>query len=196
MKETTKSNRRRRAEETTGEFRWNDVFSGHAIDIGGGDDPLRAGDFPSLKSVRLFDIQHGDANIITKWVREPFDVVYSSQCLEHMHNPPGTLFLWWSLVKPGGWMVITVPDEDLYEQGVWPSNKNTDHKWTFRTTKRSKWSHRSIRVQPLIEMLPMVDTYNCKTVDTNYDHSLTGVDQTLGDAEAWIEFVVRKEANQ
>jgi hypothetical protein len=28
---------------------------------------------------------------------------------------------WWSLVKVCGYLILVVPDEDLYKQGVWPS---------------------------------------------------------------------------
>ena len=49
-----------------------------------------------------------------------------------MRDVPQALEQWWQLVKPGGAMVIVVPDEDLYEQGAWPSLFNRDHSATFR----------------------------------------------------------------
>src|SRR4051794_15690432 len=92
---------------------WTDaerqLLTGKGIDIGCGRDPV----FPG---VRGFDVADGDANCITKFVSDTFDFVYSSHCLEHMHEPAAALAEWWKLVKPGGVLVVIVPDEDLYEQ--------------------------------------------------------------------------------
>src|SRR5260221_10844863 len=86
------------------------AIQGRGIDIGCGNDPISSEAMP-------FDIQHGDANFISKYVRGPFDYVYASHCLEHMHDPQAALLEWWSLVRPGGYLFFAVPDEDLYEQG-------------------------------------------------------------------------------
>ena len=61
-----------------------------------------------------------------------YDAVCSSHCLEHMRDVPAALTQWWALVRKGGYLVLVVPDEDLYEQGGWPSLFNSDHKATFR----------------------------------------------------------------
>jgi hypothetical protein len=45
-----------------------------------------------------------------------------------MHDPEAALRQWWALVRPGGYLVVVVPHEDLYEQGMWPSAFNSDHK--------------------------------------------------------------------
>ena len=52
-----------------------------------------------------------------------------------MFNPYRTVKEWFSLVKQNGLLIIIVPDEDLYEQGVFPSRYNNDHKWTFIINK-------------------------------------------------------------
>jgi hypothetical protein len=67
------------------------VLSGKGIDIGCGFDPV-------LPGVRRFDVGDGDANEITKYIHEQFDYVYSSHCLEHMHDPKKALLYWWKLV--------------------------------------------------------------------------------------------------
>src|SRR6185312_3014562 len=53
-------------------------------------------------------------------------------------------------IKRGGHLVISVPDEDLYEQGVWPSTFNTDHKITFTLSKKTSWSPVSVNVFSLL----------------------------------------------
>jgi SAM-dependent methyltransferase len=44
-----------------------------------------------------------------------FDVVFSSHCLEHMRSPIlETLRYWIKFVKPGGSMILYLPDESRY----------------------------------------------------------------------------------
>ena len=96
-------------------------FKGKIIDIGGGGDPL-------FENVEVFDLQNGDAQFILRYrEKESYDCVNSSHCLEHMKDVPAALSQWWELVKPGGYMVIVVPHEDLYEQKIWPSLFNQNH---------------------------------------------------------------------
>ena len=47
--------------------------------------------------------------------------------------------------------MVIVPDEDLYEQGVFPSTFNADHKWTFTISKSESWIDKSIN---LFDLLP------------------------------------------
>jgi SAM-dependent methyltransferase len=109
-------------------------MSGKVLDIGCGRDLI-------IPHAQPFDLRHGDANYIAYYLpAESFDCVHSSHCLEHMHNPHVALAEWWSLVKPGGHMVVVVPEENLYEQGRWPSMFNSDHKWTFRKGGAASWS--------------------------------------------------------
>ena len=89
-------------------------IAGRGIDIGCGSDPVTS-------SVKRFDIEDGDANNITAFVDETFDFVFSSHCLEHMNNPYNALHEWWRLVNLEGYLIFIVPDEDLYEQGNFPS---------------------------------------------------------------------------
>src|SRR4051812_39317944 len=92
------------------------LLTGRGIDIGCGNDPVNG-------AVECFDVPHGDANDILSYIRdrECYDFVYSSHCLEHMREPVKALSGWWSLVKPGGVLMVVVPDEELYEQRYWPS---------------------------------------------------------------------------
>jgi SAM-dependent methyltransferase len=145
---------------------WGDfersLLSGRGIDIGCGPDPICPG-------VRQFDLANGDANEITKHVQEVFDFVFSAHCLEHMHDPPSALREWWQLVKPGGHMIVIVPDEDLYEQGYWPSLFNLDHKSTFTINKASSWSPRSFNLFSLAGALDGAELVSIQLHDTNYD---------------------------
>lgn len=117
-------------------------LKGEGIDIGCGNDPI-------LPSARPFDQVDGDANEITKFIDKKFDFVFSSHSLEHMKDPRKAAQEWFDLLKPGGYMVTVVPDEDLYEQGLFPSRFNSDHKYTFTLNKGRSWSPRSINVMEL-----------------------------------------------
>lgn len=191
-RETTKSNLRRK--DT---WLFNKVFSGKGIDIGPEKDPLRKEDFPNITNIETFDREHGDANFITHF-RQPksYDFVYSSNCLEHMENSLNACMQWWLLVKLDGYMIITVPDEDLYEQGRFKAKPHwsKDHKWTFTIYKKKSWSTRSINVLNMIKLLPDCQTIKVELVDTNYDYSIPwgSKDQTKMGAETFIEIVLRK----
>lgn len=87
---------------------------------------------------------------------------------------------------------FTGHDEDLYEQGVFPSRFNGDHKWTWTMHNRVSWSPKSMNVFDLLSVLDDCEILSVELVDTNYDHSKSQVDQTLGDAEAFIEVVLKK----
>lgn len=118
------------------------LMTGDGLDIGCGPDPI----FPN---VDRFDKEDGDANVISKHINKKYDFVFSSHCLEHMHDPKAAIKEWYSLVKPGGHLITLVPDEDLYEQGFFPSIFNEDHKHTFTIKKDESWSPRSINVMDI-----------------------------------------------
>jgi SAM-dependent methyltransferase len=138
---------------------------GKGIDIGCGPDPV-------TPDARPFDIEHGDANVITQYVKEQFDFVYSSHCLEHMREPRAAILEWWKLVKPGGYLFVAVPDEDLYEQGVFPSRFNLDHKATFTISKATSWSPVSHNVFDLGRSLPGGEIVSLQLQDRGYDRRM------------------------
>lgn len=158
MDETSKTRR------LWGEPEWS-ILRGKGIDIGCGPDPV-------TPDVRRFDLGDGDANRITEFVHEQFDFVYSSHCLEHMREPRAALRQWWQLVRPGGHLFFIVPDEDLYEQGVFPSRFNADHKATFTVAKARSWSPVSHNVLDLARELPGAELVSVQLQDHGYDRRL------------------------
>jgi len=158
---------------------------GRGIDIGCGSDPVTS------DCVR-WDKEDGDAQELHGVERESFDWVYSSHCLEHLRNPGLAIGRWWDILKPGGHLLIVVPDEDLYEQGSWPSRFNGDHKWTFTIHKVNSWSPVSISLKNLVQLLPNHKVVWIRLIDEGYDHSGGIWDRTLGNAEANLEMLVEK----
>ncbi|HEY3796885.1 MAG TPA: methyltransferase domain-containing protein [Caulobacteraceae bacterium] len=171
-------------------------FVGDGIDIGGKPDPLAlyAEFFPLVRSIRTWDWEDGDAQHLASVPDQSLDFVHSSHCLEHLVDPAQGLRNWVRVVKPGGHVVVTVPDEDLYEQGVFPSTFNRDHKWTFTMLKPASWSDKSINVIDLLRDLGgEVAIEKIELLDTTFRGSLPRFDQTLTPVgECGIEFVLRR----
>lgn len=140
------------------------LLHGEGLDVGCGDDPV-------LPGVQRFDKADGDANQLSRHVSRRFDYVFASHVLEHMHEPRAALREWLSVLKPGGHLIVIVPDEDLYEQGHFPSLFNDDHKHTFTLSKQSSWSPCSINVLDLVGELD-ADVLSVVLQDRGYDRRL------------------------
>lgn len=192
MKECSKSIARR-----LGDVNFSSrYFVGSGLDIGGKPDPLAlyAELFCRLDSVRTWDWEDGDAQFLASVGDDSLDFIHSSHCLEHLVDPFEGLKNWFRVLKPGGHMVITVPDEDLYEQGIFPSTFNKDHKWTFTIYKESSWSEKSINVLALVQSLgAQADVIKIEQLISTYRFNLPRYDQTLSPVgECGIEIVLRK----
>lgn len=171
-------------------------FVGAGVDIGGKPDPLALYRefFPAVTALRTWDIEDGDAEFMEGVADETFDFVFSSHCLEHLRDPRAGLSNWFRIVRPGGHLVVMAPEEDLYEQGVWPSTHNRDHKHAFTMFKARSWCSASINVLDLVrELGPAVDVRKLEVIDEAYRFDLPRFDQTLTPvAECAIELVLRK----
>lgn len=141
-------------------------LTGKVIDIGAGNDLV-------CEWAERFDKEDGDANHISQYRgANAYDTVHSSHCLEHMHNPKDALAEWWKLIKAGGHLVLVVPDEDLYEQGYWPSRFNKDHKATFTLKNQMSWSPVSYNVLDIVAALPGSQVLSAEVQDLHYDYDL------------------------
>jgi SAM-dependent methyltransferase len=172
-------------------------FVGAGIDIGAGPDPLSQyiDVFPLLKSVVPWDQEQGDAQYMASVPDAWFDFAHSSHTLEHMQDPRIALANWARIVKPGGYLIVTVPDEDLYEHGHWPSRYNPDHLWSFTIYKPASPLPNSINVIDLarevgaaleLERLLLVRDFFRKDIPPETDQTATFA------AECAIEIVWRK----
>ena len=178
----------------------NRYFVGRGIDVGGKPDPLGqyAGIFPQMLSARTWDLEDGDAQFMAGIEDNQYDFLHSSHCLEHMVDIKTALDNWIRIVKPGGFLIITVPDEDLYEMGIWPSRFNPDHKWTFTILKEKSWSPNSINVLDLLKKFAgQVEVEKVELLHDFYRDvwAAEKIDQTLTPvAECSIEIILRKTA--
>ncbi len=190
---TTSMSINRRLHDSRFSTRW---LVGYGLDIGGGNDSIGIYQslFPLIKAVTLYDMPQGDAQFLYNVPDNAFDFVYSAHCLEHMVDPSIAINNWFRVLKPNGHMILTIPDEDMYEQGVWPSTYNFDHKHTFTLAKKKSWSPVSINVLDLLNTLN--GTYEIQKIELLNQSYLTNVpriDQTRTPfAESGIEIVIKK----
>ena len=171
-------------------------FVGHGIDVGGGYDSLAlfVELFPLIRNVVIYDSPQGDAQKLANVDNESFDFLFSSHCLEHVYDATEALSNWIRVVRRGGHLVISIPDEDLYEQGVWPSTFNSDHKLTFTICKKSSWSPVSVNLFDLIaKFCDRVMPLSVAIIDHAYRYRLPRFDQTGTPlSECAIEFILKK----
>ena len=141
-------------------------LQGRVLDIGCGPDLI-------VPHAEPFDLEHGNAEEIAA-IRPngAYDAVCSSHCLEHMRDVPKALRQWWALLRKGGYLIIVVPEENLYEQGAWPSLFNEDHKATFTLGRRTTWSPVSYDLVELVKNLEDAEIIGSSIQDHSYDHSL------------------------
>lgn len=190
---TTSMSINRRLQDSRFSNRW---LTGFGLDIGGGSDSI--GIYKSLFSriseVTLYDMPQGDAQYLYNVPDNAFDFVYSAHCLEHMVDPEIAINNWFRVLKPNGYMVLTVPDEDMYEQGVWPSTFNHDHKHTFTIYKKQSWSPASINILELIDKIDgAFKVQKIELLNHSYLPIQKRFDQTRTPfAESGIEIVLRK----
>ena len=171
-------------------------FVGDGIDVGCGSDSLsnHRALFPLMGRITDHDLEHGDAQFLARHADSSFDFLHSSHCLEHLKDPFEALTNWCRVVRTGGHLIVLVPDEDMYEQGVWPSTWNRDHKKTFTICKKSSWSPVSVNLTNLLEYvagkaMPIRVELLCHTFVPGADRR----DHTLNSfTESGIEFVLRR----
>ena len=173
----------------------NTYFKVSGIDIGDGNDSLGKykQQFPLVEQVREWDLLDGDAQILATIADETYDFVHSSHCLEHIVNPAEAYKNWLRVCKPGGYIITTIPDEDLYEQGVFPGF-NYEHKTTWTILKEKSWSPASINViEFLYPFRNQIEVLKIELVNGAFKYNEHRYDQTYHSiSECAIEFIVRK----
>lgn len=166
-------------------------FFGKGIDIGGFDEKI----FPNFIKIE-YDLKK--ARNITSFIKDKFDCVYSSYFLQHFEEPYNVMLEFWKLVKKNGYMIIIVPDEDLYEQGFFPSKMCNLSKHTFTISKRNSWCDKSINLLDLANKIPNSKIIKIELQDNNYDRKKMKfqdnnfIDQTIGCGLSQIMLVLQK----
>lgn len=175
---------------------------GIGLDIGSGPDPLK---WPIAERIDTWDLPQGDAQYLAGIAPNTYDFVWSSHCLEHMQDVAVALGRWSRVVKPGGALIVTVPDYEFYEHRQWPSKFNADHKQRFSFCPMPDDSPMG-NCHSLGDMLRIGEASSLRLVEAwleldGYDWVLKAsrsilVDQTMMGACAQICYVWEKSGSQ
>ena len=188
MKEASKAMQRRAKT-----IEYDTYFIGNGIDMGcGNDNIIEFKDRFNINSVLAYDKAQGNAELCTNVIDNRFDFLHSSHCLEHLENPTRGLLNWIRLVKVDGYLIITVPDEEMYEKNQWPSIMNIQHHYSFRHGG-DNIRDTSIDVTTWFSRFIDVKVISIKRITNDYYDSPE--DLTKGPAECAIEIVLQKIAH-
>lgn len=162
------------------------------LDVGCGPDKL------PFENCIGFDTPDGDANHLSRYF-EPasFDLIHGSQIAEHLIDAKAALRDWMTLLKSGGYLVITVPDVGAYENFTYPSRYNPDHRASFSMIYRGSPFPIHHHIPTLLASFDdIAETLLARYVEMNYDWKQRDIDQTWEEAigvEIWNEWVWRKK---
>lgn len=197
MRETSKAHIRRMKEADAGLFPWREIFVGDGVDVGSGDDPLTK----HLPNVTTFDLPR-DANKLDEYFApETFAWCHGSNVAEHLHDPHASLVRWMKIIKPGGYLCITVPEAILYGDMLWKKGPryNDDHKATFSLFLKGSPAPKHYHVPTWVPVFEKEAGAKCllqRLVDTKYDYSIMFTkDQTfpVDGAECFVELVFQRK---
>lgn len=165
-------------------------FKGSGIDVGCGADNIGIyrNKFPKMRTVRGWDLEDGDGELLASVGDNTVNWVHSSHSLEHMRSWSNALKNWTRVCVRGGYVICTVPSWEMYEHRTWPSRFNSDHKWAFSLVE-----HGGPVVLLSEEVLSMFgDVVILREITDGYN-PLDNRDQTAieNPAECCIEFVLR-----
>ena len=171
-------------------------FVGNGIDVGCGQDSMKKtmNMFIQIDSITDFDRQHGDAQTMAGVEDNSFDFLHASHVLEHLIDPVSALESWLRVIIPGGHLIITVPDWEMYERQAWPSKFSNEHLHAFSLSKYVSGRYTNVvwYILFLIEkILPYIAIERLCVIRDHFDPKVM-TDQTLGPAECAIEMVFRK----
>ena len=173
---------------------YQQFFRGDGIDIGAGSDCIDAfiQQFPQMRTVHNYDLRVAGAEKCGQILDNSYNFLHSSHWLEHFSDPTTVVNHWVRVVKVGGFIIITVPDEHMYEKDMWPSPFNSRHQWSFRFGGNSERST-SIDAIKFFNTIPDVSVISIKRVTENYfetDEDLTA--RTDINVECGIEIILKK----
>jgi len=179
-------------------------FVGDGIDIGCGMDPLShySEMFPLMRSCRAWDTVKGDGNAshLDGVEDETLDFIHSSHCLEHLDIPHIAMKNWIRILKKGGHMILLLPDEDLFEQGFWPSKySGEDHKTSWTIGKTESWAPKSLNIIDFFGgiFLETMNILKVELLDSTFFYNQEAFDQTRTPiGECAIEIILRKRTEK
>lgn len=174
---------------------------GDGIDVTIEKDPLArmTAAFPLMRSCRTWDALTLDAQKMSSVLDSSYDFVHASHALAYMDDPQEALHNWWRILKPGGYLVLTVPDVDLCGYDIRPIALEKPQEWAFSLEGMDEERHGTIfilgllleiRDRLLLERLCRVSDFFNEGLPRDLDQS------RLPSAECAIEIVLRKRGSR
>lgn len=174
----------------------NRYFVGNGIDIGAGDDSLVQWlhVFKGIKFVKTWDLPEGDAQFMNGIENETYDFVTANHCLEHLNDPIEGMLNWLRITKPGGFVIVLVPDFSMYEREIFPSVYNNQHKSAFTLKYFNK--NRIYNVLEFCLNFKNIATIESINLQHQFYNPIDEYDQTkYRTTECAIEFIMRKNTD-
>lgn len=176
-------------------------FVGDGIDVGCGQDTIAnyREFYPLMGNVRAWDQPDGDGMLLEGVADESLNFVHSSHSLEHMQDPFVAMSNWVRVLKKGGHMILLLPDEDMFEQGRWPSPyAGKDHITAWTIHKKQSWCPASINITEFFSQFSdSMEILKIEKLDSTYLYNIPAMDQTRGIIqECAIEVILRKKTDE
>lgn len=170
-----------RAKESSKFF--DTYMKGFGLDVGyKGGDPLNLPIRNNSVGVDLGYPGYDGVNLPFKDCSQDF--VYSSHCLEHVLKPFEVIRDWYRVTKVGGFIVIVVPHQYLYEKkAVMPSRFAREHLRFFTPSKLLEY----------VETALIPNSYRVKFLedgDLDFDYTIPPTEHSVGQYE--ITLVLQK----
>ncbi len=192
MSVEAKAAHRRASDPAFGEI----YLIGHGLDLAPLETPLGqlAASFPGITGIDTAAWGPQEIQTLDGIPDERYDFVHSCQGLALVENCFAAIGQWFRVLKPGGHLILTVPDEDMAAQGSFPPAWAPHWRWSFAAYKRRSWNPQSINLFNLVMTLgEAAEIKRIAQVDVGYHPDLGVMDQTgLDRVEAQIEAVIRK----
>ena len=175
--------------------RW---FVGDGIDIGYGDDRVAklTAFFPLIRSVHSWNKTNDYVTNLTEIADESYDFVHSDRALRSTIDPYIAFKNWIRICKRGGYLIITIDDEDLRQDTTLYAASNANVNWTFTIAKLRSTSPKSTNIITLLSrFVPDIEIIKIELLDAEYVypeylyHSINEI------SESAIELVLRRRAN-
>lgn len=110
-------------------------LGGEILDIGCGSEKITpeaigvdARKFPWV------DVVTNDLSKLSSLLKQKFDIVFSSHCLEHFKDDVGALANWIQCAKVGGLVILYLPEATLYD-----NSKNPEHLHSYTHKEFCEW---------------------------------------------------------
>ncbi len=168
---------------------------GHGLDVGAGPDPITkyAHRYPYMLSARAWDLVDGDGQTLPGIAENSLDFVVASHVLEHLRLPRSAMHRWLQVLKPGGHLIIVVPDYEMYERNIWPSQFGVGHQQRFTSDRGGNYGEPANILELCLSLVVEATLERFALLRAGFDPNLpASVDQSLGTAECAIEIVLRK----